>query len=140
MAGYGGGGGASAIAGGTLTGVGGFGGGGAGGAAGGFGGGAGAVSLGFPGGGGGAGLGGALFVQEGGSLTLAGPLTINGNTVTGGAVLDAGATGGSAFGSGIFLQGDGGPLTFTPGAGETQTGLPTTSRTRPAAAAPARGG
>ena len=68
-------------------------------------------------------MGGALFVQEGGSLNLAGPLTIDGNSVTGGGVLDggAGATGGSAFGSGIFLQGNGGPLTFTPGAGETQT-------------------
>ncbi len=121
MGGYGGGGGASSIAGGSLTGLGGFGGGGAGGASGGFGGGNGAVSIGFPGGGGGAGLGGALFVQAGGSLTLAGPLTINGSTVTGGAVRDANATPGSAFGSGIFLQGNGQPLTSTPGAGETQT-------------------
>lgn len=55
-------------------------------------GGGGAVSLGFPGGGGGAGLGGALFVQEGGNLSLSGPLTINGNTVTGGAVRDPAAT------------------------------------------------
>ena len=121
MGGYGGGGGASGIPGGTLTGLGGFGGGGAGGASGGFGGGAGAVSIGFPGGGGGAGLGGALFVQEGGSLTLAGPLTINGGTVSGGAVFDSGATRGSAYGSGIFLQGGGTPLTCAPGASETQT-------------------
>jgi hypothetical protein len=119
--GFGGGGGASGVNGGSVSGVGGFGGGGAGGVAGGFGGGGGAISIGFPGGGGGAGLGGALFVQEGGSLTLAGPLTINGSTVAGGAVFDTGAAVGSAFGSGIFLQGNGGPLTFTPGVGETQT-------------------
>ncbi len=124
MGGYGGGGGASGIPGGTLTGLGGFGGGGAGGAAGGFGGGSGAISAGFPGGGGGAGLGGALFVQEGGSLILAGPLTISGSTVTAGAGAGFGAdrgAAGSAFGSGIFLQGGGQPVTFTPGAGETQT-------------------
>jgi uncharacterized repeat protein (TIGR01451 family) len=131
--GFGGGGGASALSGGSLTGVGGFGGGGAGGASGGFGGGAGGFvtlpNLGFPGGGGGAGLGGALFVQQGGSLTIAGPLTINGNTVTGGGVLDggAGATAGSAFGSGIFLQGNdasnggAGALVFSPGSSQTQT-------------------
>jgi hypothetical protein len=125
MGGFGGGGGASGMPGGTLTGLGGFGGGGAGGAAGGFGGGrGGAILTGFPGGGGGAGLGGALFVQEGGSLTLAGPLTISGSTVTAGAVAGSGPTvgaPGSAFGSGIFLQGGGQPVTFTPDVGETQT-------------------
>ena len=36
------------------------------------------------GGGGGAGLGGAVFVQQGGSLTLAGSFSVNGNIVTGG--------------------------------------------------------
>jgi hypothetical protein len=55
------------------------------------------------GGGGGAGMGGAIFVQQGGRLTLAGPLTINGGTVTGG----TGNQNGSAFGSGLFLQGNG---------------------------------
>ena len=120
--GFGGGGGAIGFAGGSLTGVGGFGGGGAGGAAGGFGGGNGGVSVaGFPGGGGGAGMGGAVFVQQGGSLTLAGPLAISGNSVSGGLAQDASASAGSAYGSGIFLQGDGGPLTFAPGIGETQT-------------------
>jgi len=121
MGGYGGGGGARAMPGGSVTGLGGFGGGGAGGAAGGFGAGSGGSRDGFPGGGGGAGLGGAVFAQEGGNLILAGPLTISGNTVTGGAVLDPRATAGSAFGSGIFLQGAGLPVTFTPGAGEAQT-------------------
>jgi uncharacterized repeat protein (TIGR01451 family) len=52
---------------------------------------------------------------------LAGPLTVNGNTVTGGPVLDVRAVAGSAFGSGIFLQGNGGPLTFTPGGAEAQS-------------------
>jgi uncharacterized repeat protein (TIGR01451 family) len=122
MGGYGGGGGASGIAGstGANASLGGFGGGGGARAAGGFGGGSGGTGVGFPGGGGGAGLGGALFVQEGGSLTLAGRLTIVGSSVKGGEVV-AGATGGSAFGSGIFLQGGGTPLTCTPGIGRTQT-------------------
>jgi len=120
--GYGGGGGASGIAGstGANSSLGGFGGGGGARAAGGFGGGSGGTGVGFPGGGGGAGLGGALFVQEGGSLTLAGRLTIVGSSVKGGAVV-AGATGGSAFGSDIFLQGGGTPLTCTSGVGQTQT-------------------
>ena len=122
MGGYGGGGGASGIPGGTLTGLGGFGGGGAGGA-GGFGGGGGGGGGGFPGGGGGAGLGGAVFVQEGGSLIFAGPLTIDGGLVTAGPGGGAGGTAGAAglaFGSGIFLQGAGPPVAFAPGAGETQ--------------------
>jgi len=121
--GYGGGGGGSGGPGGALAGagIGGFGGGGGSGAIGGFGGGAGATGIGFPGGGGGAALGGALFAQEGGNLILAGPLTINGSSVTAGGVLDANASPGSAFGSGIFLQGAGLPLTCAPGPGETQT-------------------
>jgi hypothetical protein len=123
MGGYGGGGGASGIPGGASAGFGrgGFGGGGAGGATGGFGGGVGGSSPGFPGGGGGAALGGALFAQEGGNLVLAGQLAINGSTVTAGAVLDGSASPGSAFGSGILLQGAGLPLTCAPGAAETQT-------------------
>jgi autotransporter-associated beta strand protein len=55
-------------------------------------------------------------VQQGGNLTLAGPLTINGNSVTAG----TGANNGSAFGSGVFLQGNG-TLTFSPATGQTQT-------------------
>ncbi|HKA80054.1 MAG TPA: autotransporter domain-containing protein, partial [Xanthobacteraceae bacterium] len=54
----------------------------------------------------------------GGSLTLAGALTVNGNTVTAGAGAGNGGNG-SAFGSGLFLQGSG-TITFAPGAGETQ--------------------
>jgi len=80
------------------------------------------------GGGGGAGLGGAIFVQEGGSLTLSGPLTISGNAVTAG-IGAIGGGDGSAFGSGLFLQGgdtENPPLMppaliFAPESGETQT-------------------
>jgi len=132
--GFGGGGGAGS---GASGGAGGFGGGGAVGStggAGGFGGGGGAGGLGggaggFGGGnggtgvvngGGGAGLGGAIFVQQGGSLTLSGTLTINGNAVAAGAAGGSGATAGSAFGSGIFAQGDN-TLTFSPALGSTQT-------------------
>jgi autotransporter-associated beta strand protein len=108
--------------GGAVAGAGGFGGGGGNvfvsGGAGGFGGGSGGA--GFGGGGGGAGLGGAIFVQQGGSLTLAGPFTVNGNTVAAGASGGAGAGNGSAFGSGFFLNGSG-TLTFAPGAAQTQT-------------------
>jgi uncharacterized protein with beta-barrel porin domain len=112
--GFGGGGGGSI----GIGGAGGFGGGGASGGtpgAGGFGGG----NATGAGGGGGAGLGGAIFVTGGGTLTLAGPLVINGNTVTAG-LGAAGGGNGSAFGAGIFLQGNGN-LTFQPGAGQTQT-------------------
>lgn len=114
--GFGGGGGG----GGSGGGNGGFGGGGGGGSGlGGFGGGDGTNNS-AGGGGGGAGMGGAIFVQEGGSLTLSGGLTINGNTVTAGAGGGGGSNSGSAFGSGIFLQGNG-ALTFKPGSGQTQT-------------------
>jgi uncharacterized protein with beta-barrel porin domain len=83
------------------------------------------------GGGGGAGLGGALFVQQGGGLTIAGPLSINGSSVAGGSGGAGGAPGGGAatagtaggngqaFGSGLFLQGNG-TIGFQPGAGHTQ--------------------
>jgi CSLREA domain-containing protein len=118
-----GGGGGSAVTG-FSGGQGGFGGGGGAGGnsgPGGFGGGAGvgAGSGGGGGGGGGAGMGGALFVQQGGSLTLDGPLTVNGNTVTAGSGA-SGSGNGSAFGSGVFLQGNG-TIAFTPGSGQTQT-------------------
>jgi Passenger-associated-transport-repeat len=130
VGGFGGGGGGGAGSGSTVNGVaGGFGGGGGGADfgpsnGGGFGGGnGGTVSLAAGGGGGGAGLGGAIFVQQGGSLTIAGSLTVNGNTVTAGAGGGSGngkGSDGSAFGSGIFLQGSG-IITFSPGAGQTAT-------------------
>lgn len=77
------------------------------------------------GGGGGAGMGGAIFVQAGGQLTMAGPLTISGGQVKGGA---AGANGipsapaagsGGSFGSGLFLQGNG-TFVFSPAADQRQ--------------------
>ena len=107
---------------------GGFGGGGGGGVnatgrRGGFGGGDGGDGPGSGGtGGGGAGLGGAIFVQQGGTLTLAGPLDLSGNTIGGGAGGTGGTNGkpGQAYGSGIFLQGNG-SFAVAPGAGQTQT-------------------
>jgi fibronectin-binding autotransporter adhesin len=131
----GGGGGIGGSGGSTVGGGGGFGGGGggggqaSGGGSGGFGGGTGGTggvirSGSDGGGGGGLGAGGAIFVQDGGSLTIAGAFSVNGNSVSGGAggTSTAGGNGasGSAFGSGIFLQGNG-TLTFSPGAGDTQT-------------------
>lgn len=78
-------------------------------------------------GGGGAAMGGAVFVREGANVTITGPLGINGSQVTKG----QGANSASAFGSGIFLQGNSGTtnnnnsiitsITFAPAAGETQT-------------------
>ncbi len=107
--------------GGGAEGNGGFGGGGGGRASGGFGGGNGGGDFwNIGGGGGGAGMGGAIFVQEGGSLTISGPLTVDGNTVAGGSGGGAGAGGGSALGAGLFLQGNN-SVTFTPGVGETQS-------------------
>jgi len=89
-------------------------------------GGASGVSLGGSGGfgggsgGGGLGAGGGIFVQQGGNLTLGGPLTVNGNSVTGGT--GGGAAGsGSALGAGLFLQGNG-ALTLSPGAGQHRSG------------------
>jgi len=79
------------------------------------------------GGGGGAGLGGALFVQGGGTLTMAGAFTVSGNTVGGGAGgSGSGGSGtnngasGSGVGSGVFLSGNG-TITFAPAGGVTQT-------------------
>jgi autotransporter-associated beta strand protein len=65
-------------------------------------------------------MGGAIFVMQGGSLTIGGTLTINGNTVTAGVAGGGGTTAGSAFGSGLFMQGSG-TITFQPGAGQVQT-------------------
>jgi hypothetical protein len=114
-------------------GTGGFGGGGGGtgaefGGSGGFGGGAGATSSGGfgggnehgpnaigVGGGGGLGAGGNIFVQQGGSLIIGPRNMLNGGTVIGGigstaAVIGTGggtfSPNGSAYGSGIFLQGN----------------------------------
>jgi autotransporter-associated beta strand protein len=123
--GFGGGGGGSAS---VFGGTGGFGGGGGGGSGattmpGGFGGGAGgagASGLGG-GGGGGGGFGGAIFVQQGGTLSLAGSLNVSGNTVAGGSG-GSGHTGGQSgagIGSGLFLGGNG-TLGLTPGAGLSQ--------------------
>src|SRR5580704_10014319 len=86
---------------------------------GGFGGGNGVASATAGGGGAGAGMGGAVFVQQGGNLNLSGPLTVNGNSVTGGTGQNGGGNG-SAFGSGLFLQGNG-TVTFSPGASQSQT-------------------
>lgn len=119
--GFGGGGG-----GGQYGGSGGFGGGGGGNSAigdapGGFlGGRSGPAGGGGGGGGGGAGLGGAIFVQEGGVLTLAGSLSISGNTVAGGGggsslPFGGGGKPGEGIGTGIFLQGNG-VLSLAPGA------------------------
>lgn len=76
------------------------------------------------GGGGGAGLGGALFVQQGGTLAISGSLMVNGNAVTAGTGgSGAGGTsggGGKAAGSGLFLAGSG-TLGFTPASGTTVT-------------------
>ncbi|MCU0792675.1 MAG: choice-of-anchor D domain-containing protein [Opitutaceae bacterium] len=66
-------------------------------------------------GGGGAGLGGAIFVQEGGVLTLAGGLSIRENSAVGGLTtwnaIMARGTDGIGAGNGVFMQGNG-ILTF----------------------------
>ena len=103
--------------GGGNGGNGGFGGGAGVGGEAGFGGGKGGVGI-TDGGGGGAGMGGAVFVVEGGSLTIGGTGSMSGGTVTGGD--SKSLSHGSAFGSGFFLQGFG-TLTFAPDAGETVT-------------------
>jgi autotransporter-associated beta strand protein len=58
--------------------------------------------------------------MQGGCLTIGGALAINGNTVTAGVASGGGTTAGSAFGSGLFMQGSG-TITFQPGAGQVQT-------------------
>ncbi len=82
------------------------------------------------GGGGGAGMGGAIFVQNGGTLSVTGTLTLSDNTVAGGTggISRAGAGGisgtaggnGGAAGAGLFLAGNG-TLNLSSAAGETQT-------------------
>jgi autotransporter-associated beta strand protein len=64
-------------------------------------------------------------VQQGGSLTVSAAVTVNGNSVTAGAggpgsAGDASGMPGSAFGTGMFLQGNG-TLAFSPGTNQTQT-------------------
>jgi collagen type I/II/III/V/XI/XXIV/XXVII alpha len=56
-------------------------------------------------GGGGLGAGGAIFVADGGQLTVDGGL-LSGGTVTGGAAGGPNAGVGSAYGAGIFIQGN----------------------------------
>ena len=102
---------AAGFGGGGANSAGGWGGGGSG-AAGGFGGGSGAGG----GAGGGLGAGGDVFVQQGGSLTIAGG-SLTGGGVSGGQGSGNGGSG-AAFGSGIFAQGAE-TLTFDPAAGQT---------------------
>jgi autotransporter-associated beta strand protein len=89
-----------------------------------FAGGNGGGGNGTTGGGGGAGLGGAIFVEEGGSLTLAGAVSVSGNTAAGGAGGNGGGhisgDAGQGFGSGLFLQGNG-SFALAPGAEQMQT-------------------
>lgn len=111
--GFGGGGGC-----GTNGGNGGFGGGGGlfssgGGGLGGFGG---ADAQGIRPGNGGA-MGGAVFIKEGGKLTIKGLTTTGTNAV----VLSGSGNPASAFGSGMFLEGNGNTLTFSPDLGDTQS-------------------
>ena len=128
--GYGGGGGpADTSSATTVGGNGGFGGGGGGsivyngggstqGGSGGFGAGAGSTQS-YDGGGGGLGAGGAVYVQSGGSVSVTGSLTVNGNSVSGGSGGGPNAGNGSAFGGGIFFQstmGTPGTLSFGAGA------------------------
>ena len=73
-------------------------------------------------GGSGAGLGGAVFVQQGGSLTFGGTLGVSGNSAIGGPGqnVNGGTTkNGLGAGAGLFLQGNG-SLVFNPGAGQVQ--------------------
>ena len=82
-------------------------------------------------GGGGAGLGGALFVQSGGGLVVKGSLAINGNSVA------SGHPAAWAYGSGIFLQGNG-TLSFAQVRDRPKRSV-TASLMRPAVAAAAWG-
>ena len=83
---------------------------------------------GYAGGGGGLGAGGAVFVEQGGKLTVTGgglgQSGISGSSVAGGAggvnafTGESNAQAGSAFGSGVFLEGDE-TLTLDPAANQT---------------------
>ena len=117
--GFGGGGGGGGDAfeiqssGGGAGGFGGGGGGGVGAGPGGFGGSSGGA---LGGGGGGLGAGGDIFVQGGASLTISGG-SLTGGNVAGGVGADQGFNDGSAFGTGIFLQGNEN-LVFAPATGQ----------------------
>lgn len=113
-AGFGGGGGSGV----SLGGDGGYGGGGGAGLTGGGEGGTGGGDGGLAGGGGGAGLGGAIFVHEGGGLTLSGRTLVSGNSVEAGQG-GAGGAGGMAAGGGLFLQGSGSLMVRGPSANNT---------------------
>lgn len=100
------------------TGTGGEGGFGAGGGAGGgtnsfslFGGGLGGTVGNAGGGGGGAGMGGAVFVQDGGSLTLTDTVSFNGNSLISGTGGGGDAAPGKIYGPDIFIR-SGGTLNF----------------------------
>ncbi|MBW8721766.1 MAG: autotransporter-associated beta strand repeat-containing protein [Polaromonas sp.] len=73
-------------------------------------------------GGGGTGMGGGIFVMNGASLTIAGGLSIDGNTVAGGAAGNVTARAGQGYGAGIYLQGTSAQLTFTPASGAQTVG------------------
>lgn len=98
--------------GGNALSSGGFGGGGGAYGSGGFG--AGAGSLFAYGGGGGLGAGGAVFVRQGGTLSL-GAGSISGGSVGGGSGTSGGGSG-SAYGSGLFIQGNA-TITLAAGSG-----------------------
>ncbi|WP_213737477.1 autotransporter-associated beta strand repeat-containing protein [Bradyrhizobium sp. dw_411] len=124
--GFGGGGGGAGLGSnnnGATGGAGGFGGGGGrsgsnhAGGAGGFGAGHGGAGI-YAGGGGGLGAGGGVFVEQGGSLTIAGG-SLSGNGVSGGAGVSGGQSG-AGFGSGIFIQGNE-TIILAPAAGDTLT-------------------
>jgi len=71
------------------------------------------------GGGGGDGYGGAIFVNNGGSLTIQGNANFAGNTAIGGASLNGGLAGGAA-GTDLFIM-TGGIVNIAPGAGNVVT-------------------
>lgn len=111
----------------SANGNGGFGGGGGGNGTGGFGGGGGAAlnggfggGEGDDGGGGGSAMGGSIFVADGGRLFIQGNSTLAGSALTGGTG-SVGGTNGQIYGTGVFLQGNGGTLTFNPALANVQT-------------------
>ena len=112
--GFGGGGGGFA----GFGGRGGFGGGGGSGSPGGFGGGN-HFGVASSGGGGGLGAGGDIFVQHGATLTIEGG-ALGAGAVTGGTGGVAGVNDGSAYGNGVFLEGNQ-TLTLAPAVGQTLT-------------------
>jgi hypothetical protein len=73
-------------------------------------------------GGGGLGAGGGIFVQQGGTITIAGGSLAGGSAAggTGGNGQHTGPMAGTGFGSGIFIQGNQ-TISFAPAAGETLT-------------------